>query len=245
MGPFLTGLVRLQAIELDLTQLRRRMKTRQYAVKSQETKIAQHQSEHDALHAQSTQKRKAYDALALQLKTNEQRIEKLRVDLNAAKTNKEYATLLTEINTQKADSAKTEEEALKILAEADGVKEQAEAVQQLVAAERAKLEEIKASSADEIARLQQMVQDLQSKRDAAAQAVAPDTLVLFDRLAEQYDGEALAVVHVTGRAPRQTYSCGGCYMTLNAEHANALASRDELRQCDNCRRILYLDEKQG
>jgi predicted nucleic acid-binding Zn-ribbon protein len=30
-------------------------------------------------------------------------------------------------------------------------------------------------------------------------------------------------------------------MTLNAEHANALRVRDEIRKCDNCGRILYLE----
>jgi predicted nucleic acid-binding Zn-ribbon protein len=32
-------------------------------------------------------------------------------------------------------------------------------------------------------------------------------------------------------------------MSLNAEHANALATRDEIRTCDNCGRILYLELK--
>ena len=30
-------------------------------------------------------------------------------------------------------------------------------------------------------------------------------------------------------------------MSLNAEHANALRVRDEIRTCDNCKRILYLE----
>ena len=33
-------------------------------------------------------------------------------------------------------------------------------------------------------------------------------------------------------------------MSLNAEHANALSSRDEIRNCDNCGRILYLVEQE-
>jgi len=35
--------------------------------------------------------------------------------------------------------------------------------------------------------------------------------------------------------------CGGCYMSLNAEHANVLRTRDEIRTCDNCKRILYME----
>ncbi len=37
-------------------------------------------------------------------------------------------------------------------------------------------------------------------------------------------------------------SCGSCYMGLNVEHLNALRSRDTIRRCDSCNRILYLPE---
>jgi predicted nucleic acid-binding Zn-ribbon protein len=243
MGPILTGLVKLQVIEVDLTRLRRRMRTRQHAVHVQESKIAQHQSDYDNLHTRGLEKRMSYDSMSVTLKANTDRIEKLRTDLNGAKTNKEYATLLTEINTQKADSAKVEEEALKVLAEADSVKIESDAVQAMITGEQEKLAAIKATSADELEKLDTMINSLQTKRDAAAESVDAGTLALFDRLAEQYDGEGLAPVDVTGRAPRQSYSCGGCFMSLNAEHANALSSRDEIRQCDNCKRILYLEDE--
>ena len=243
MGPILTGLVKLQVIEVDLTRLRRRMRARQHAVHNQESKIAQHQSEYDTLHTRGLEKRMSYDSMSVTLKANTDRIEKLRTDLNGAKTNKQYATLLTEINTQKADSAKVEEEALKILAAADEIKVKSDAVQTLITGEQEKLAAIKASSADKLEKLDNMINELQAKRDAASESVDSGTLALFNRLAQQYDGEGLAPVDVTGRSPRQSYSCGGCFMSLNAEHANALSSRDEIRQCDNCKRILYLEDE--
>lgn len=245
MGPVITALEKLQTIERDLAQVRRRKKARLRAVKAQEARIAKHKQERESLQQTSIERRKQADEFELTLRQNEQHIDKLRVSLNAAKTNKEYAALLTQINTQKADNAKFEEQALKVLSEVDGLKSQIEQADKIIAQEEAKLEEINAHSAEEIRKLDDMLQNLQSKRDEAARALPDTVLAMFDRLSQQYDGEALAKVEVNGRRPPYTYTCGGCFMSLNAEHANALRTRDEVRQCDNCQRILYMDPSEG
>ncbi|MCK5557566.1 MAG: hypothetical protein KAJ01_04270, partial [Candidatus Hydrogenedentes bacterium] len=105
-----------------------------------------------------------------------------------------------------------------------------------------RLEEIKASSVEEIARLESMVTKLSGKRVEASKSVPPKALSLFERIAQQYDGEALAKIETSGRKPPHSYTCGGCFMGLNAEHANALGTKDDIRQCDNCKRILYMDK---
>ncbi|MBN1941729.1 MAG: hypothetical protein JW849_00385 [Phycisphaerae bacterium] len=245
MGPVITALEELQAIERDLFQIRRRKTARTRAVTAQKARIEKHRLERDSLQQAAVERRKKADDLELTLRQNEEHIDKLRQALNAAKTNKEYAALLTQINTQKADNAKHEEQALKILAEVDGLKTQIAEGDALIRQEEAKLEEIHANSAEEIRKLDAMLADLQAKRAAAAAALPDTVLILFERLSQQYDGEALAKVEISGRKPPYTYTCGGCFMSLNAEHANALRTRDEVRQCDNCQRILYIDPSEG
>ncbi len=245
MGPTLSALVRLQKIEIDLSQLRRRIRTRQNAITSQETRIEKHREENDALKHTSLERRKQADGFELDLRESEERVAKLRAVLNAAKTNKEYASVLTEINTHKADNAKLEEQGLKILAEVDSINSQADAIANLITEDEKRLEEIKSSSSEEIAQLESMVTELLGKRIEAAQAVPSKALSLFERIAQQYDSEALAKVEVSGPKPPHSYTCGGCFMGLNAEHANALGTKDEIRQCDNCKRILYMDESSG
>ena len=61
------------------------------------------------------------------------------MSLNTAKTNKEYAAILTQINTLKADNAKLEEEALRIMQDADAIKAQADKVAKQIEAEKARL----------------------------------------------------------------------------------------------------------
>jgi len=243
MGPMLTALLQLQAIERQLTHVRGRLKTRRGAVNAQEKRIEQLTADHQGLLDKALACRKDADRRELDLKEREAQSQKLRTSLNTTKTNKEYAAILTQINTLKADNAKIEEEVLKMMADVDAVKAQAGKVQETIAAETQRLSVLQTASQAEIDKLNAMLADLTAKRADAAANVPREPLAVFDRIVEANDGEAMAVIEVQGRRPPFEYTCGGCYMSLNAEHANALRTRDELRTCNNCGRILYMEIK--
>jgi len=70
--------------------------------------------------------------------------------------------------------------------------------------------------------------------------VPAEALHVFDRLAETYEGEAMAPVIEEDRR-RMEYICGGCYMQIPVEKVNLLISSDELVRCSSCARILYVE----
>jgi len=236
----LTAMLNLQSIERQLAQVRRRLKSRQNAVTVQQRKIDQRRDEWGILHESMMNHRARADSLGVDLKAKEDRVSHLRTSLNTAKTNKEYAAILTQMNTIKADNARLEESALQILQQVEVIEGEAKKIEADIEVEQQRLAEVQASSQAEVDRLNAMLEQLTAKRDAAAQAVSPETLGAFNRVAGRYDGEAMAEIEIQGRKPPYSYVCGGCYMTLNAEHANALRVRDEIRTCDNCGRILYI-----
>ncbi|MFP4054781.1 MAG: zinc ribbon domain-containing protein [Phycisphaerae bacterium] len=238
----LGALLNLQKIERQLAQVRTRLRRRENAVNVQQKRIDDLQQELDALHTRIMEGRKTADSLDVDLKAREEQITKLRAALNGAKSNKEYASLLTQINTYKADNAKFEEEALRIMQEAETLQAQVEEIQSRIEEEGKKLDEVKGNSAEEIEKLTGMRDKLQAKRDEATAGMDQATLTTFERIADRYEGEAMAPVEVIGKKPPHDYVCGGCYMAITAEHANALRMRDEIRRCDNCGRILYMDE---
>jgi uncharacterized protein len=241
MGTMLSALLHLQSIERQLTHVKGRLKTRRNAVTSQEKRIEQLRADYDALHEKAMDRRKDVDRRELDLKQKEEQVTKLRSALNLAKTNKEYAAVLTQINTNKADNAKVEEEVLKIMQDVEAIGADSEKIKAQVEAEEKRLADIKNSSDQEIQKLADMLADLTAQREQAASSVPKDPLGIFDRIAEKYEGEAMAVVEVHGRKPPFDYICGGCFMVINAEHANALRVRDEIRTCDSCGRILYME----
>ena len=240
MGKMLAALLQVQSIERQLSHVRARLKTRKNAVAAQQKKIDQYGADWKVLHEKGISRRKDADRLELELRQREAEVSKYRAALNTAKTNKEYSVFLTQINTLKADNSKLEEQVLKIMQEVDLIKADADKVQQQAQAEQARLAEIEKVSSDEVKRLTAMLQSLTAQREEAAKAVAPEYLAAFDRIAENYDGDAMAAIESHGKRPPHDYVCGGCYMSLNAEHVNALRTRDDIRTCDNCGRILYL-----
>ncbi|MFA6132913.1 MAG: C4-type zinc ribbon domain-containing protein [Phycisphaerae bacterium] len=240
MAKMLEALLHLQSIERQLATVRSRLSSRKNAVTAQKNRLEQLAANHAALNEKLMNRRKDGDRFSLDLKVKEEQVVKLRTSLNSAKTNKEYAAILTQINTYKADNAKTEEEALRVMGDCDTLKAEVEKAAALTEVEKGRLAEIEQASAAEVTKLEALMADLQAKRDEAAKVVPRTALSIFDRIAESNDGEGMAVIEIHGRKPPHEYICGGCYMSLNAEHANVLQTRDELRTCDNCGKILYL-----
>jgi hypothetical protein len=228
-------------VERQLVEVRSRLRMRENAVAAQQRKIDQLSSDWEELNAKRIERRKDADRYELDLRHKEQKVNELRGVLNTAKTNKEYAAVLTQINTIKADNAKMEDQALKVMADLDTIKAEADEVQQKVDAEKARMEQVRSSASAEIERLSGMRDDLSAKRAEAAAEVPPAELALFERIADKLGGDAMAPIEIEGDRPPHEYVCGGCFMALNAEHANALRTRDEVRTCDSCGRILYLE----
>ena len=242
MAKTLVALLNLQSIELQVVEARARLKVHSAAVDAQKARIEQYQGDYQKLHEETLTAQKGAAGVELELKGKEEGVAKLRTSLNTAKTNKEYAAILTQINTIKADNSKLEDQALRMMQEADRVRAQAEEVKTRIAESQQALVEIQRISAEEIARLEGMLEDLQKRRARAAEDVPSEPLAVFERIAAIRDGEAMASIEIHGKKPPHEYSCGGCFMSIAAENANALRTRDELRFCDNCGRILYLQE---
>jgi len=240
MGTMLDALLHLQSTQRDLVHVQKKLQREKNAVTVQEGKIQQLREEAQQLHEQATHRRSEADRYDLELRSREEHVNKLRTALNTAKTNKEYASILTQINTAKADNAKLEEKALQIMQQADNVNEEAGKLTQQIAEQEERLREIHQESSKQIEKLSAMAEEISAKREQAAAQIPPEVLAIFERIADNYDGEAMAPIEIRGKKPPYEYICGGCFMTLNAEHVNALRMRDEVRTCDNCRRILYL-----
>ncbi len=240
MGPMLAALLKLQSIENNMAHVRRRLRSKQNAENAVRTKIDQLTAQQQDLHEQNMRQQSDVDQRELDRASREEDIARLRVALRTARTNKEYSAILTQINTHKADNSKLEDDTLKLMEAVEEVKGESDRVAMLIENEQKHLDQVTEANSSEVTKLDAMLADLQDKRDQAAAAVAPEAMAAFDRIAGAKDGEAMAPVEVTD-AKRGEYICGGCYMSLTAEHYSALLSRDEIRHCDSCGRILYVE----
>lgn len=239
MGPIMEGLLRLQQIEGQLHQLQVQQNTRQRAVDNCRHKIEQIYAKIDQVKLQIQQLQMESDRLSVDLKGSEQNVEKLRGQLNTAKTNKEYSALLTQINTICADNSNLEERVLALM----GQIEQADGEIKVLDGQIAEQDKQMASRQERLdAYLKQVnpqISDLQQKRSEIAGALDAGALSMFERINAKHSGEAMALVRQES-PKREEYVCDGCYMSMTVETVNALMTRDMMQTCSSCGRILYL-----
>ncbi|MDH3584607.1 MAG: hypothetical protein OER86_10370, partial [Phycisphaerae bacterium] len=145
------------------------------------------------------------------------RIEKLREQMNSAKTNKEYSTFLVEINTLKADQSKVEDQALDLLQQSDQIRGEITEVEGKLAEQEKIRSVVDKELATRRGEISERLEELKKERAEAAADVPPEPLAVFDKLADSLDGEAMSPV-VCEDKRRQEYICGGCYMQLPSEH---------------------------
>jgi len=207
-------------------------------VKSQQAKLDQLNAQLAEVNDQLRHALAAAGSLENDAAAVSQRIDKLREQMNSAKTNREYSTFLVEINTLKLEKGKVEEQALEQLTRADKLKADVEALQSKVIEQQRIKAHAEQKLAERRAEVGDQLEQVKAKRETAARQIPANALVVFERLCETTDGEALA--EVTREDPRSDYTCGGCYMALPMERVNLLATTNELVRCPSCARILYL-----
>jgi predicted nucleic acid-binding Zn-ribbon protein len=241
MGPTNIALVKLFQADQQLRAAQERYDTAARNVRILERRVADISAKLGALqHTLKEQQSKAAN-IDLDLQSREAHIEKLRAQQAQAKTHKEYQAFLTEINTEKVDRNKTEEQAIESLEAVERSQGEVKILSAQLEEEQKKLGEIKSQIGGRLAELQGEIDKLKPAREAALQAVPPKARGAFERLAERHEGEAMSPLQKPDRR-NEEYVCGACQMALVVDVYNRLHSRDDMVICSSCGRMLYIPE---
>lgn len=241
MGPTNVALRNLHRADQQLREAQERYDGAARGVRVQERRINELSEKLRLLQAQLREQQARGGQLDLEIKAKEARIERFRVQQQDAKNHKEYTTFLQEINTEKIDKGKLEDEYLKVMEAAEKMAAEVKELEAQLDGERKIHEQTKAQLAGRLAALQAEVERLKPIREAAAKATPPRALAAFERLAERYEGEAVAAIQRPDRR-REEYLCTACNMTLVADVYNRLRSKDEMVPCPSCHRLLFIPE---
>ena len=240
MGPVLNGLVKLQSVENRLRIIKTKLTRCRRNVVIQENQIGALRNALEAKKEDIQLTRMHADRLELELKSRDEVVAKLRANLNSAKTNKEYAALLTQLNTSKADNSKLEGQVLELMNEIETQTSESKEIEQQTEEQKNKLDGVRKDSESMAVKYETEIEQIQKEWDSVAKDMPKDMLAIFSRVAETYDGEALSLVE-GDEDHKGSYSCGGCYMSITAETVNLLMSKDDIIRCPNCTRILVLE----
>jgi uncharacterized protein len=243
MGSVLQALIKLQSVENRLRAAKAKLARCRRNVIIQENQIRTLQNTLEAKKEEIQLTTIQSDRLELELKIRDEEIAKLRASLNSARTNKEYAVVLTQLNTTRADNSKIESQILELMRDIEVDQAETQKIQQQVEEQKQKLELVRKESEQLATKYEAEIDQIQSEWDEAARQVPAEYLEIFKRVAETYDGEAVAIIEQhEGRTG--AYTCGGCFMGVTDECVNLLMTRDEVFRCPICTRILVLGTSQ-
>ncbi len=240
MGITLDALHQLQSVELELRAFQQQLAGKERSIKLHAKKLDLLEQDIETQRDDTRRHQMEADELDVDVKARDAQIAKLRAALNTARANKEYAAILTQINTNKADNTKLEDRILSLLARADERRADVEKLQSRRDQEVERLNQLKDGTAQLRSKLEPQINNLRDLRAQAAERVPPQALQTYQRIAQRNEGEAMAhVVQINPR--RQEFICQGCNMAVTLEQVNALLTRDEIQQCHICGSILYLE----
>ena len=241
MGAILDALHRLQRIERDLNSFR----AKEESIRRNTRNFRRQISKSDATcitHREAVTKcQMEIDNADLDIKAREESMSRHRQALNVAKSNKEYAAILTALNTEKAGTSKCESRVLELMARKEQLQDKSKEFEEDRVRLEARLRKYEQQLATYLEETREASERLQQEREEAARELPASALETFSRVAGRLEGEALAELEKLS-SRREDYVCGGCNMSVPLELVNRLRSRDELLLCGTCGRILYLNE---
>ncbi|MCX5705794.1 MAG: C4-type zinc ribbon domain-containing protein [Candidatus Omnitrophica bacterium] len=230
----LSSLLKLQAIDTEIYSLKEEL-----AAKPQEIKIFQDAFEIKkaglaALEKQLLDAQKQKKDTELELASKEEGTKKLQTQLYTLKTNKEYQTMLQQIQDSKADTSLVEDRILTSMDLMDKIKKDADQEKTRLAEEEKILISQKKIVEDKVKEINDRLAQLDGLRSRALPEIDPKMLSQYDRILASRDG--LAIVGVKHN------SCLGCNMFVPPQVINLIKMYDKIITCEICNRMLYTEE---
>ncbi len=240
--PLIEDLLSLYSVERQVRSLRSRVDSAETYVRMQQREMETLQGRRDELETRKRQRQAHNHNLETEVAGIDERIEKLREELNAASTSRQYNAVLSEVNNLKDKRRELEEQMLVEMDAVETTESDITTIDEQIAERSTVLESANielTTRKDEIA---DTLATLEGERAAKAAVIPDGTTQLFDELADDFDGEAMAGIEVVDKRRRE-YACGVCNVHLPFDIVSRVMGRpDEIMQCQGCLRILYGSE---
>ena len=178
--------------------------------------------------AQNQKKRREQEGKVKDIKVQ---ITKYKRQLNEVKTNKEYTTLLKEIEEAQHSVDSMEEEVISEMLTADDIEEEIRAATRRHQQEEENLLKEQDILKQKKVEMEAKIEKLTAEKDSLLPQVPSDQIALYQRISIKKSGVALSPVNGD--------FCSMCHMRIRPQVLNELRDTKKLILCENCGRILY------
>lgn len=172
--------------------------------------------------------------IEMDAETRRTTVKRLRVQQFETKKNEEYNALGHEITRYEKEVDEFETKELQAMEEVDGFRIKFQQANEEFGKTRTIVNADLVTIRERHARMEEQQKELRAERDKLVQSISEDVLPLYEKLLKSKDGSAIATL--------RGGKCTGCNMKVIASTAIAVQGEKEITQCENCGRILAMDE---
>ncbi len=227
-------LKRLQLLRNKINELTEYKEYRKNEIQKEKNQIESKKAFSEQKHKELLSTQKEIDKKDLDLKTEEEQINKLNGQLNLIKTNREYSAFRSEIGCKEADKTLIEDDILDLMLKLEVINKEYKELIEGIKYDEKRLNEFMKDVDKDIEKTNDEIEKLQSDQEKYLNLLDEDTLYQYKRLSNIKGGKA--IVEVVDKV------CGGCFMNITPQTLNSLMGGKELVICSNCGRILFLNE---
>src|SRR3989304_3025335 len=223
----------LHRIHRQLSDLKERFQRGPKQIKAAEANAAHRESLLAKGKNEDKSFRMALDQKQLQLKTTEAKVKDLKIKLNTAQSNREYQTLLEQIQaTEMANSVLTDE-ILEALDKVDAYKKNADRADADLKAAKQKLEQVRAEVAKQEPLIRGDLARLEKELKQTEASLPAEVREAYQRVVHHRGEDALASV--------ENQCCGGCNHQVPLNLCTQIMMNHPIF-CKSCGRMLYMTE---
>ena len=237
MLPDLKLVIRLQEIDKRLLEYAREIAALPKHVAEIEKKLVSHERKLEADRAALLANQKERKKCDGDIQVQEQKISKLKDQMQGAKTNDQFRAFQHEIDFCAKEIRKSEDRILELMGESESLDKNVKAAEAALKTEKALVDGEKQQARERTAVDQKALQELEAERGSIVAAIKPPTYLRYERARKARKGIAVAEV-VGGR-------CSVCNITLRLQFFQDLKKSEEIMVCESCQRILYYNPPQS
>jgi hypothetical protein len=171
-----------------------------------------------------------------ELSETQEKIRKMKARISDLKTNKEYQAYQKEIEGSEKGISAIEDVILQLMEEIDAASKEQKEKEAAVNAEIQKIDAFKAELDAEVAKNERELALLKQERGGVVARIDPDVYKTYMTiLLDSGDGVAVTTA--------RNELCSGCDMNIPPQLYVEIRKNQEMLQCPQCRRILYVSEE--
>jgi len=227
----LQHLIRLQQLDSDIDNARRRIAEIPLLQQALEARLADQQAVAAALKQRLADNQTARRDIEKDVAVVQTRLSKYKDQLMEVKTNKEYQAMQHEIAAAQTAVREQEDRILESMEEAETLTRDLTTAEADLKRQQGEIAAEEKMLGEEAAALEAQIDELSAGRADLAKELSAPALALFEHVSKQRKGLALAEA--------RDGVCTVCHVRLRPQVYNEVRRNDELIQCESCLRLLY------